>query len=425
MKDSLKRGLALAKEKTASAAKRTKRGFVELLRRRDPAEYFILLLILGFTVFAFRCLTVGHWAFGDIFFKQCQDQFMDFFHSLRDVAQGPEVYSVRHVIYPPLANVVLWMLSRLVPSAYLHSGSAEAVQVWRFYPTAILALVVFMVLALLTLALVLQREKYSPVKRNLLTFFTIASFPIIFMIERGNVVVLCLIALMVFAQNYDSESKVGRELGIFMLALSAGLKIYPAIFGLALLVDKRYGEAIRAAIYSFVLFLIPSFFFGGPLFCARWLIRNTLSYSSQAGAGAIQTMGSAGGGSSELLGKLMLYGLYVLAVVVLVLCSLVQKKRWKTWALCASILLTVPSIFSCYNWVLMLPALFTFLRTEKLRGINWVYFFAMSLPFYVFIPKIYQDNGVITLMVILIAFGVFDTLISYCKERKSKAAEVA
>ena len=108
--------------------------------------------------------------------------------------------------------------------------------------------------------------------------------------------------------------------------------------------------------------------------------------------------------------------------MVLVLCSLVQKKRWKVWALCASILLTVPSIFSCYNWVLMMPALFTFLRTEKLRGINWVYFFAMSLPFYVFIPKIYQDNCVIGLMVVIIAFGVFDTLITYRKEKKEAKA---
>ena len=40
-------------------------------------------------------------------------------------------------------------------------------------------------------------------------------------------------------------------------ALAAGLKLYPAIFGLLLLFDKKYKEAIRLVVYGILAVVIP------------------------------------------------------------------------------------------------------------------------------------------------------------------------
>ena len=64
-------------------------------------------------------------------------------------------------------------------------------------------------------------------------------------------------------------------------------------------------------------------------------------------------------------------------------------------------MLTMPSIFSSYNWLLLLPALLAFLRTERLEGINWVYFFAMSLPFFTYPTRMLQDALLVVCLVAL------------------------
>ena len=75
-----------------------------MIRRRDPAEYFIVLMLLSLSVFFLRCVIAGSDAFIGVFFLNGEDLFMDFLNSLRDVSHGVGVYTERHVIYPPLAN---------------------------------------------------------------------------------------------------------------------------------------------------------------------------------------------------------------------------------------------------------------------------------------------------------------------------------
>ena len=383
---------------------RAKEGFLRFLARRDPAEYFIALMLLGITVFFVRCLIQGPEAFTEIFHLGTTDLFLDYFNSVRDAAPGAASYTVRHVIYPPLANLVFLLLARFTPNAYLAMPHGELAYTWRAYNGAMLSFVIFTVLALVLLALTLQREPYAPVKKNLLTFLMIASFPVIFMVERGNVLVLALAALVIFSQNYQSESRVGKEVALIALAVAAALKIYPALFGLVLLADRRYRDAVRAALYAVLLTLGSSLFFGGPV-AIFYVIKNTLSFTS--GGENISNFNSFLG-FGDKIGTAIVFGLYIFAVLFLALASLLQKKAWKTWMFAGAVLLTFSSIFSAYNWLMLLPAFLTFMRTEKLRGINWIYFFSMSIPFYVYIPKPLQDNGLIVLMTVMITLSALE-----------------
>ena len=92
-------------------------------------------------------------------------------------------------------------------------------------------------------------------------------------------ILLCLIALAVYAFTYDSQNKTYREVGILALAFAAALKLYPAVFGWFLIADKRYKDAVRCAIYGVALLLIPSFFFGGPA-CFAYVFGNIFSFST-------------------------------------------------------------------------------------------------------------------------------------------------
>ena len=400
---------------------RVRTSFLGFLSRRDPAEYFIALMLLGVTAFGVRCLACGSEAFTEIFHIGTRDLFMDFFNSVRDAAQGAASYTERGVIYPPLANLLFLMLSRLIPTAYLDTPTGAMAHTWRFYNGALLSLVLFFAVSLVLFALALGREGYSARKGAAFTFFMLVSFPVIFMVERGNVVVLALVALVIFAQNYQSESPTRREVALLALAVAAALKLYPALFGLIMLADKRYRDASRAALYTVILLVVPSFFFGGPV--SLWyVLKNTFSFSS-TGENATNFMLRFG--LSPEAGTAILCVLYFIALTVLLLSSLVQKTAWKTWMFAGAVMLTFSSIFSAYNWLLLLPALLTFMRTERLRGINWLYFFAMSLPFYIYIPKPLQDNGLIVLIALMITLSVLETVRLYVAARGKKRTPTA
>ncbi|MBQ3483229.1 MAG: DUF2029 domain-containing protein [Clostridia bacterium] len=394
-----------------------------MLKRRDPVEYFIALMLLAISGFALACLIGGADTFMGLFFLGGEDLFMDFFHSICDAAKGAAVYTERKVIYPPLANLILLLLSRTVPEAYLNVPPNELRHSWNAYPAAILTYVYFFLFALLVLMLLIHREEHPQSKRSLLTFTLILSFPVVFLLERANLVILSTIALLIFTQNYDSESRAKRELGLVMLAVAAALKLYPALFGVVLLRDRRWRELGRAVLYTLLLLLLPSFFFGGPQ-CLWLVLQNTFAYSAYAGQNANGFFAQIG--LPEWTGRALLFAGYTIEVVFLVLSTLLQRKNWVVWALSSAILMTVPSIFGAHNWILFLPALLAFLRTEKqLKGLNWLCFFLLSIPFYMFIPKPYQDNTMIVFISLTIAVTLFLTLRLFADWRKARNATQA
>lgn len=370
----------------ATPLRRLKSELAAFLSRRDPAEYFIALMLSGLSVFFVRCLVGGSESFVGIFFKGGNDLFMDYFNSLRDVAQGVGVYTERHVIYPPLANLLLLVIARVIPTAYLETGGFPMNLTWRAYPAAVLSVTFFFLVAMLLLFAVMQREQHHTVNKTLLLLLLLVSFPVLALIERGNIVILALIALLLFMQGYDSPRRAERELALFMLAVAAALKLYPALFGLLLLGERRYRELSRAALYTLALLLLPSFFFGGPI-CLWWVIENTLAYSRYTA------------GASALSGyPILLYLLYAAGLFLVTYAAFLQKKPWKLWLLISALLLSIPSIFSSYNWLLTLPALLAFLRTERLCGTNWIYFFLLTIPSFTYLPEALQGNTLVALI---------------------------
>lgn len=61
----------------------------------------------------------------------------------------------------------------------------------------------------------------------------------------------------------EHDDKWSRELALILIAVAAGIKIYPAVFGMLYVKEKRYQEAGRLILYGMICFFVPFVFFGG------------------------------------------------------------------------------------------------------------------------------------------------------------------
>lgn len=102
------------------------------------------------------------------------------------------------------------------------------------------------------------------------------SAPMLFTIERGNLVILAAAGVAFFIAFYDSPRKGLRVFAAFALAAAAALKITPAVFAVLYLFPSRTSDNQLAwrlamdvrslllfAAFSAALFIIPFLFFGG------------------------------------------------------------------------------------------------------------------------------------------------------------------
>ena len=85
----------------------------------------------------------------------------------------------------------------------------------------------------------------------------------IYAYERGNLIQLTVVLSTIFLLCYNSKNKIIKEISFICLATAAALKIFPALFGILLLFDKKYKEAMRLIIYGINFTSLPFLFFEG------------------------------------------------------------------------------------------------------------------------------------------------------------------
>jgi hypothetical protein len=105
--------------------------------------------------------------------------------------------------------------------------------------------------------------------------------------ERGNSVMIVVVLLLIALNWRDSESMVKRELAMILIAICAGIKIYPAIFGLLYLKEKRWKETLRLVLYGIVFFFGPFVFFLGKNGFLLWL-SNVLEITKTDSVGRVE-----------------------------------------------------------------------------------------------------------------------------------------
>ena len=384
--------LSGAKKGLIAAGRRMERISDGCHKRLRPSQAFIWLSLLGMAGI-FIILLAGHGQrIQDYFFYNVTDTGMDFFHSI-EYLHGNQPYQLFETLYPPLANLFFALIYRFMPPyatgkwtwSFRDSLKMRGTENdLRIYQAPMLAFIVFIILRVLLIAgLTAWAVRNKPARtRYGIVFSVVCSFSMLFAFERGNILLLSWAMTLYYLLTYDHHRPFVRETGLIALAAAAALKLYPAVFGLLLLREKRYRQVIRAVIYGILLTLLPCLCFDeGFRGLGIWL--NVLLYKSNIpGKAAMDYSLKANvrflfqvleGAYQIHVGKPAILILSYLPAAAVLFSAFIVKEKWK--ALCAAaaafLLIQPQSVYGMAFFLLPLLLVFreqdAFPRGSRLR----------------------------------------------------------
>lgn len=364
------------------------------------------------------------------------DTGMDFFNSIVCTKDG-EPYVVFKTLYPPLANLFFYLCYKIIPIGISANwqvdyndfttlrGTAFDLRVWQS------SLMIFMVyIQIMILACYALFSRYLKSHSHWIAISLIFSVSMLYALERGNIIILCMLLVMYFLFNFNSEEKYKRYISILCLAIAIGLKIYPVIFSLLLLKEKRYRDFIVTGIISALLFFLPFLMFGGYDGFIQWF--DVLKF---VGKGTYKAIGHdyvslVQGVRTVLESKYWPYEFFEYKILIIklaqyftilssifLLCSIFFERR--LWRNCLALVLII--IFATqhspyYNTVFLLPVFIMFLNSEKIYSTENILTFVFWIIIFCIIPFMghYKIAFAVRFLSILsmVLWIVIDTVIS-------------
>lgn len=226
------------------------------------------------------------------------DSYMDLFNSII------ETEGLKHANnYPPLALFFYAVLGFLTPvknPAMGWNGSVGRILRTTLEGSVInlFTILIFSFSLFLVIKEFLKNTDFTEVKKTFIALVILFSGPVIYTVDRGNILSFTLVFLLLFFLYKDNENRKLQVFSYFCLAVAANLKYYPAIFGLLLIKEKKYKDALLCAFFgafifgfSLVMFIITTrIHFHESIFRINiikevyYCVKNALSMSSsQAG----------------------------------------------------------------------------------------------------------------------------------------------
>lgn len=363
-----------------------------------------LIAVAGWILLAFQIvffLFMLHTNGGNIinyFWHDSKDTAMDFFHSIEYV-KTKRPYEQFGVVYPPLANLFFYAIYAVVAGGYPQETAQsfyESICIrgteadLRLYQAPLLVFLMFLIACVsVMIFLLLERIKDGDYfAASLFSWGLVFSYGILQCVERGNVLLLAFVFLLCFLLHYDSPNPIVREIATICLSLSFGLKLYPALFGLLLLRDKRYGQAVRAGVYGIGTMVFPLFFFEEGLGGIKLWINTMVSFNGN------NDLPEAGTGMKAILYSLQKwmqnsFGFYIsdryfflVSIIVffaLVVSALVVKKKWSAILAISLAIILVQSMGEYIYCLLVLPLYFLSVEEKCLSKHNWAPFVCLLL----------------------------------------------
>ncbi len=366
-----------------------------------PSIVYVVLSITGLIIILLvACMSHGE-LINHYFFYDTTDTGMDFFNSTA-VMRWKDTCEHYQNLYPPLANLFYKTIYHMIPlnltqpldeldvdpleTFSVLKGGQEDLRLFQAPVLLFLFVTILSVFFIYTLVLYTVGEKKQSLK-VLIGFSTVFGFPFLYAYERGNIVTLCWCLTMLFLLLYDHKDGFLREIGLISLALAAGLKLYPAIYGVILLQEKRYKAAVRAIIYGILSVLLPMAVMGEGVEDFKLWIRQVMSsdliQASQSFVISPKTILSGIDNVTsfyhlpsipERIWRLTAWGIFV----VLAFISVLSKEKWKRYLyITFSILMVFPQ-YEYAQCFFFIPLLFFFRDEDKFHRSNILYFICMA-----------------------------------------------
>jgi Protein of unknown function (DUF2029). len=337
---------------------------------------FATVMALMLLVFIVVAVITGGKSVTNMFWVNRYETFSDYFDSIAYSSNNP--YSIG-VIYPPLITVFYAAIGHFAipfadPSFIDPSAVASASQLLSLQlRNSQMGLMSYFVITLLTFyavrRIVSKLSEGKSINAEALFLLLALSYPLLYTVERGNNVILAVVFCFIFLMGYKSENKIIRYLSYAALGVAAGIKIYPALFGLLILRDRKYKEMLECVIIVALIFFIPFLFTDGT---PMMMVDNILDYAvPESVAGFInltqltfaifQTI--LPHGTVVLMSNIVVLTVTLLSVIIIFFDR--GMKPWKVVALIAFNIILGPGVGTQYLFVYVVIPLVYFLITEN------------------------------------------------------------
>ena len=321
----------------------------------------VLLIILFFEILYFFICFISHGQyFNSVFHPDPNDTFADFFKPMYDWWGNPYENPTLAVNYPALA-VLFFQGIRHFATAQVTSGLA-----YRSLSSAWIPFIIYNIFCFLifTISVFHTLKKLKETDIFLVLSVCLLSAFFLYSIERGNIALLAFALSSFFCCFYENKSRVVKEIAYISLAIAAGLKIYPAIFGFLLVRKGRWKDAWRLAGYGIAFFLLP-FLYYGPHAVLRFLsgthaffdgTQHVISYSIDS----FFYMTSVVAGRTVPQELIIIIKAFI--SIGLVGYILLAKTEWESMLACGLFLIVIPPTSYGYTLVFLYPSFIMLIR---------------------------------------------------------------
>lgn len=317
------------------------------------------------------------------------NSFTDYFNLIEYVRQG-DPYSLSSN-YTAINFVIVKCLFQLIPRQDLvgMSSPAEEVLALRNTTSALISFILFTLVTILIIAFCIRKllSRFSEITKNLGVAAILLSSPSLFLIERGNLLLLTLAALLFFFCFRKSDQKWQRILAGLALALASAMKLYPAVFALLYLKEKKIREFIFVTITGFALLIIPFFIFNGVSSIEDFVIGMSASVNAELGMGNNYSFSNLIRILYALIcGKIGQIGIIgsIIPFVLTITTYLLAKNEWEKLLSLGIMCVWVPSFSYAYTLLLLLPGMLSLLvakeETDKYRLLCLILIFVIMVP---------------------------------------------
>lgn len=362
-------------------------------KKYNYEKAFIVIMVTLILMFIIGFLKDFNGDQANIFFAKTNDYMADYYNVAKySVDKNPYKYGYSDNLnyehaYPPLSYLMFYYLGKCANYLNLDAftagrGTTMGLAVSSFF--------MFFISAIFYIILYDAYEGKKIYKFLLPTLLLLSSI-FIFSFERGNTIILTSACLAFFILNYKSENKLIREISFILLAVAAALKAYPALFGVLLLFEKKYKEAVRLIIYGILFVFLPFLFFKGGFENVPIWINNLSANSHAYNYGIFPRFNFRFFASriSDMHLKNLIYN--VLSVANFLLCILAvitsyfHKNFWKTIIQLLLVIIILPVNSAEYCALYLFLGIILFFNESQKTKFDWIY-----LILFIFILNPYQ-----------------------------------
>jgi hypothetical protein len=414
---------------------------VDLAVSDGPNREQSIALIAGITLIGFILASVFHYLMGTIghlgypyntFLFLPEDQFNDFFNMIQICRKNNPYFETYSFVsnYYPFANVLF----------YLFSFASN-----RWLELALFSLPACALIMYFTVHYLKTGKTWTILTVTIIVF---CSFPVLFCLDRGNIELWLFIFAAGFLICYQKNRTVPAAL---FLAMTISMKLYPGVFVILLLADKRWRMLQWTILFCIILTFVPLFFFHGG-FLANFLFvakgfkpyldfhllfgDNNFVLRGVSFLDALKPIFISLNWMHSIPVSLFIAVYFVIVMMmfglIIAYIILIEKEFWKKVALLTIVMLLFPHISADYRLIHVLLIIFVFSGTERHDRHGWIFAIILGLLLvpknYWIIPGITSDAGDISvsnlinpaLLVWLAGLIIFDGLKAHRAFNSSK-----